>query len=81
MIETPQTTNPTPEEPTATPPRFPCTIRKLLQIGHSHAVSIPTSWVRANVEPGSHYVILDDTKPGQLTFRPLNPLENRRNDN
>jgi len=55
-------------------------LRKLLLLGNSHAVTIPTTWVRRYVDPKLPYVttaLLEDGSILLQPFDPKNPLNNK----
>jgi len=54
---------------------FPRTIRKLLTLGASYGITIPTRWVRSHLHPSTPYVTADFSQPGIIIIRPLRPNE------
>jgi len=54
---------------------YPKTLRKLLTLGASYGITLPTRWVRAHLHPSTPYVIADFAVPGEITIRPLKPKD------
>jgi antitoxin component of MazEF toxin-antitoxin module len=48
-------------------------LRKLLELGNSFAVTIPTKWVRTYVNPKLKYVTTSLQDDGSILLRPFNP--------
>lgn len=77
---TPTTAAPVVPHPSEVDPGPPCPpppgfqlLRKLLHLGNSYAVTIPTRWVRAQVNPRLPYVTTTPNPDGSITLRPFNP--------
>jgi hypothetical protein len=61
-------TNPKPRsEPAAV---FPYTLRKLLTLGHSYAVTVPADWARQHALLRGRYVACQQNADGTLTISP-----------
>lgn len=68
---TPPKTNRPPNLQNCPPPTFTHTIRRLLHLGHSLAITIPTAWAETNLPKGARYLEIDVATPGILIVRPL----------
>jgi hypothetical protein len=47
------------------------TLRKLLRLGHSYAVTIPDAWVTAHVNPKLPYLTTRPNDDGTITLAPF----------
>jgi len=56
-------------------PHFHQVVRKLLRLGSSYAITIPTRWVERHADQRHPYVTVSDHADGLLTVRPLVPKE------
>lgn len=52
------------------PPNFPVTLRRLLKIGHSHAVTLPRAWVADHCKQCPQYLTTTINQDGTLTVKP-----------
>ena len=55
------------------PPKGFQMLRKLLQLGNSYAVTIPTAWVKEHVDQRLPYVTTVPNDDGSITLRAYDP--------
>jgi hypothetical protein len=48
-------------------------IRKLLTLGHSYAVTLPTAWVKKHCTSATPYILATPNADGTITLRPFDP--------
>jgi len=65
------TTNATGEKPSIVMQR----LRKLLHLGNSYAVTIPTAWVKHYVDPKLPYLTTALRSDGSILLRPFDPQD------
>lgn len=49
-------------------------IRRLLNLGNSHAITIPTAWVKIHVDPKLPYITTTPLPDGSILIRPFDPM-------
>ena len=49
-------------------PPPPTTLRKIIRIGHSRAITLPRNWFAAHVDPAHPYAIVSTARNGCITI-------------